>query len=301
VAFNTQQKLQRGGGGADLEASAMNICPVAAACLATLAGCSTVAPGTPPHTALSQDDVSFYEYSFEQKPHVWNNATCGFMIQGNSYSWQVPRPEWAISVYEVMDKDTPVVRVEAAAFRVVSNDRKAPVETRPPITAMTFMLKGRGEPLTANIVGEPNGLSGEINATLETAPAQGLFKALSWGKPIEVSLTYQDGATDMLEVRNWYVARDFYYYVDKGRSYLDRGPEGDYFHECLKSLRPGPAGVRYVVNELGPLPIISGSGFKPANAHAPGPIGWWTPPGSFCFGPHGEPGTCPMSVSGEKP
>jgi len=223
------------------------------------------------------------------------------MIQGNSYSWRVPRPEWVISVYEVMDKDTPVVRVEAAAFRVLSNDRKAPVEPHPPIIALTFTPKGRGEPMTANIIGQPNRMSGEINATLETAPAQRLFKAFSWGDPIEISLTYQDGATDMLEVRNWYVATDFSYYVDKGRSYLDRGPEGDYFHECLKSLRPGPAGVRYVVNELGPLPLTGNGGLEPANTHEPGPIGWWAPPGSFCFGPHGEAGRCPVREQGERP
>ena len=264
----------------------MKICLVAGASLAALAGCTTVLPGTPPRTRLSQGDVSFYEYRFEERPQVWNNATCGFMIQGNSNSWQVPRPEWAISVYEVMDKDTPVVRVEAATFRVVSNDRKAPVEPRAPITALVFTPKGRGEPLTANISGEPSTLSGEINATLDTAPAQGLFKALSWGEPVEISLTYQDGATDMLEVRNWYVARGLSWYVDQGRPYLDHVVIGDYFHDCLKSLRPGPAGARYVMEQLGPLL---------------GAIGWWAPPGSFCFGPNGEPGHCPVPDKSEKP
>jgi len=279
----------------------VNIRAVATAWLAALAGCSTVAPGTPPHTALSQDDVSFYEYSFEQEPHVWNNATCGFMIQGNSYSWQVPRPEWAISVYEVMDKDTPVVRVEAAAFRVVSNDRKAPVEPRAPITGLAFALKGRGEPLPANVVGQPNKLSGAINATLDTAPAQGLFKALSWGEPVEVSLAYQDGEKDLLEVHNWYVARGLSWDVDQGRQYLDHVVIGDYFHDCLKSLRPGPAGLRYVINELGPLPLTGNGGLEPANTHEPGPIGWWAPPGSFCFGPHGEAGRCPVRERGQRP
>jgi hypothetical protein len=142
----------------------MKIRLVAAAWLATLAGCTTVVPGTPIHTRLSEGDVSFYEYSFVEKPRTWENATCGFIIQGNSNSWQVPRPEWTISVYEVMDNDTPVVRVEAAAVRVLSNDRKAPVEPRAPITGLVFTPKGRGQPLTAHIIGEPSRLSGEINA-----------------------------------------------------------------------------------------------------------------------------------------
>lgn len=273
----------------------MDIRPIAIVSLAALAGCSAVVPGAPPETPsrtrLSQDDVSFYEYSFEEKPRIWNNATCGFLIQGNSDSWHVPSPGWTLSVYEVMDNGTPVVRVEAAAFRVLSHDQKAPVEPRAPITALAFTLKGRGEQLTANITGEPSRLSGEITATLETAPAQGLFKALSRGDPVEISLTYQDGATDVLQVRNWYVARGYYYFVDKGRGYLERGPIGDYFHDCLKSLRPGPAGVRYVVNQLGPLPL----------SHSGGPIGWWSPPGSFCFGPHGEPGNCPAPEETKKP
>ncbi len=279
----------------------MKIRLVGAAWLVTLAGCSTVLPGTPGHTALSHDDVSFYKYSFEEKPRVWNNATCGFLIQGNSYSWQVPRPEWTISVYEVMDNDTPAVRVEAAAFRVLSNDRKAPVEPRPAIAALVFTLKGRAEPLIANISGQPSRTSGEINATLETAPAQGLFRAFSQGEPVEISLTYQDGATDVLEVRNWYVARGLSWYVDQGREYLDHVVVGDYFHDCLKYLRRGPAGVRYVIDELGPLPLTGNGGLEPANTHEPGPIGWWTPPGSFCFGPRGEPGHCPVPDKNEKP
>jgi hypothetical protein len=264
----------------------MNIRLIATASLAALAGCSTVAPGTPSHTRLSPFDVSFYGYSFEEKPHIWNNATCGFLIRGNHYSWQVPRPEWTISVYEVMDNATPVVRVEAAAFRALTGDRKAPVEPRAPITALAFTLGGHGEPLTADIVGAPSGPSGEINATLETVPAQALFKAFSLGEPVEISLTYQDGATDVLEVRNWYVATSFYY---PGQVYSDHGPRDGYFLECLRSLRPAPAGVRYVVNELGPLPP-PGAG-----------IAWWSPPGSFCFGPRGEPGRCPVPEQAGKP
>ncbi len=263
--------------------------------LAPLAGCTPVVPESKQPTNLSHDDVSFYQYRFEEEPGVWKNATCGYLIRGNSYSWHIPRPEWAISVYEVMDNNTPVVRVDAAAFRVVSNDRKAPVETRPPITHLTFTLKDRGDPLTARIVGPASPLSGEINATLETASAQKLFKAFTWAEPVEVSLTYQDGATEVLEVQSWYVADS---------DWFGPIPTGGFFNECLKALRPGPAGLRYFVDELGPLPITSRGGLHPPDNHPrPGPIGWWTPPGSFCFGPHGEPGRCelPRQDEGQRP
>jgi len=267
----------------------MNVRLLGTIWLATLAGCSTVVPGTPSHIRLDHNDVSFYQYRFEEEPGVWKNATCGYLIQGNSHSWQVPRSEWVISVYEVMDSNTPVVRVELAAFRVVSNDRKVAVERRPPITALTFTLKDQGNPLTATIIGQPARLSDEINATLETALAQELFKAFYRGEPVEISLTYQDGATEVLEVRNWYVA-SAPFVIDDGPPAV-ASPIGDYFHECLSSLHPAPAGVRYTIDELGPLPGV--------DYHQPGPIDWWGPPGTFCFGPHGEPGRCGAPEQGE--
>jgi hypothetical protein len=266
--------------------SGTNTRRLAIAWLVTLAGCSSVAPEKPTRIGLSWNDVSFYQYSFEEESRFWN-AACGFLIQGNSYSWQIPRPGWAISVYEVMDNDRPVVRVDAAAFRVVSNEPKAPVETRPPITALTFTLQGRRQSLTAKIVGQSNPQTGEINATLETAPAQEVFQAFYYGKPIEISLTYRDGATEVLEVRNWWVAKLFD--PPTRHSFTT---DGDYVQQCVKSLHRAPAGAQYVIYQLGPLPITNRGGLHPENTHLAGPIGWWTPPGSFCFGPHGEPGRC---------
>lgn len=246
-------------------------------------------PGTPSHIRLSRDDVSFYQYRFEEQPGVWKNATCGYLIQGNSRSWQVPRSEWVISVYEAMDGDTPVVRVEAAAFHVVSNDRKVAVEVRSPITALTFTLKDQGNPLTATIIGRPTRLGGEINATLKTAPAQELLRAFYRGEPVKISLTYLDSAPEVLEVRNWYVASAPFVIADGPPA--TPTPIGDYLHECLSSLHPGPAGAQYIVAELGPLPGV--------DYHQPGPIDWWAPSGSFCFGPQGEPGHCGVPEQGE--
>ena len=173
VVSNTQGERRSGATMSKTWTLAMKIRLVGAAWLVTLAGCSTVLPGTPGHTALSHDDVSFYKYSFEEKPRVWNNATCGFLIQGNSYSWQVPRPEWTISVYEVMDNDMLAVEVEVAAFGVVSTIGK-PRRKCSAIAGPSLLI--------ANISGSAQQNEPERSTrTLETAPAEGLFRAFSQG------------------------------------------------------------------------------------------------------------------------
>jgi hypothetical protein len=253
-----------------------NIRLLATAWLATVAWCSTEVGAsvespspeplvTPPPITLSPNDVSFYEHIFGPEFHVWNRtATCGYQILGNSQSRRVPRPGWAISIDEVMDNDTPFVRVRGASFRVVTKDGKPSVETRPPIRALAFTLKAGGEPLITRIVGRPNA-DNSINGILETAPAQQLLEAFYNAQPIAVSLTYQDGATEVLEVRNWKPGAS-----DDGFEYLP---------QCLKNLHPLLPGVRYFVYELGP-------------ADPSGPIRWGTKKQSYCFKPTGKPDSC---------
>jgi hypothetical protein len=242
--------------------------------IATLSGCSTTvqAPeesagqaSSPVHLviAVSPHDLAFYSHSglIESR---YRNATCGYTILANHSARQFPRPEWAISVYEVIDKDAPAVRVEAAAFRVTSRDRQAPVEARAPITALTFTLKGTGTTLVANIV-QSNGPSGGINAMLQTAPAQVLMKALYYGYPVEISLTHQDDTTDLLEVRNW------------------SSPSVDwklgYFQQCMYDLYPVQAGARYFLYEL-----VYGPAGGVQSLHSDV---------SYCFGPYDVAGSCP--------
>lgn len=209
--------------------------------IATLAGCSAIAQvpegstsaqplGTPPHIELYNNDVTFNQKYFRLGLRNWN-ASCGYSILGNHLSREVPRSEWAVSVDEVMDGDTPVVRVRAAAFQVVSKGRDGIVKTRPPIAMLTFSVKGEGEPLTARITGRTSGVN-SITATLETAPAQRLLEALHNEQPIEISLTYQDDTTEVLEVRNWWDS------------------EPNYLHQCLEHLRPAPAGVHFFTYTL---------------------------------------------------
>ncbi len=232
--------------GSDAEAlgtRAMNVRLHAIAWIATLVGSSAMAqapegsaqpPGTSPHIMLLRNDVTFSERYFRVGSRYWT-ATCGYAILGNHLSPEVPRSEWAITVDEVMRGDTPIVRVRAVAFQVVSQERNGLVKERPPITALSFTLKGGGEPLIARIAGRRSGVNA-INATLETAPAQRLFEAFYDAEPIEISVTYQDGAVEVLEVRNWSESE-----IAAGFNYL---------HRCLENLHPAPAGAHYFIYAL---------------------------------------------------
>jgi hypothetical protein len=224
----------------------MNVRLCIAACLATLAGCSTFAqvpPGMPPPVRLSVNDVYFDSHEFKVGTQTWNGM-CGYTIQGNYRSGEVPRPEWAINIDEVVEDGTPVVRVRAGAFEVVSRGRDAPRKPRPPITAISFMFKGERAPLAAPIVAGTD-QADTVEARLAAGPGQKLLEAIYDTQPIFVSLSYADGARDALEVRSWSDHEIFW------------GPNG-YLHQCLEHLRPVPAGVKVTDHSFAPpLPIYS--------------------------------------------
>ncbi len=208
-------------------------------------------PATQAPIQLSMNDVLFHERVFSVGSR-YSSGMCGYTIHGNFDSRQVPRPEWAISIDESMERDTPVVRVRAVAFEVVSRERDSPRKPHPPITALTFTLEGEREPLTAHIVGS-TGKMNAITATLEAAPTQSLLEAFYDGaQPIRISLTYQDGATQVLEVRSWSDHRQF------------RGVNG-YLHQCLERLVPVPAGVKEIKYTLVSPGRAYGFGFESPN------------------------------------
>ncbi len=178
---------------------------------------------------------------------------CGYTIHGNYDARQVPRPEWAISIDELVDADTPVVRVRAAAFEVVSPERDSPRQPCPPITALTFTLEGEREPLTAHIGGRTSG-DNVVEGTLETASAQGLFTAFYEARPIKISLTYPNGATELLEVRGWADRRQF------------TGLNG-YLHQCMERLDPVPVGVKELRYTLVSSGRAYGFGFESPNSN----------------------------------
>ena len=93
-----------------------------------------------------------------------------------------------------------------------------------------------------------------VTATLETAPAQRLLEAFYEARPVRISLAYQDGASEVLAVRNWSDLRQF-----TGRN--------GYLHQCLEHLNTVPAGVKEVQYTLVSPGRGYGFGFESPNSN----------------------------------
>jgi hypothetical protein len=170
---------------------------------------------------LSPEDV-FFSYRLLDKGH----RMCGFKILGNHFSNNtVPRSEWELNVFEIVSGKTRVAGISAGAFEVVGKDKKAPREPRPPIVGLSFSVNGDATPINAAIVGTP-GVANAIRAVLDDEPAQRLFAAFYEPKLITIALRYQDGTSDLLQVRNW---------RDEGK-FAD--PKNNYFVQCMRGDRP---------------------------------------------------------------
>jgi hypothetical protein len=150
---------------------------------------------------------------------------CGYAVQGNRHSWKSPRTEWDINIDEIVRGDNRVVGVSAGSF-VVTGKTRTP---RSPIIELVFTTENDVEPFPAQLVGAPNsdnGVRGKID--LERAPK--LFKALSTGRRIDVTLKYADGSSDHLQFSGFRDKREF-----------DRSKNG-LFDECLRGRTPTPGG-----------------------------------------------------------
>ena len=219
--------------------------------------CSTTEPTSAEHApsqavTLSRNDVLFHERVFSVGSKYWSGM-CGFAIHGNYDSRQVPRPEWEISIDELMDRDAPVVRIHAAKFEVVSGGWDSPRKPLAPVTALVFTFEGEPELPAAHIVAE-GGTPNAIAATLETAPGEKLLDAFYDAQPVRISLTYQDGASEVLNVRNWSDLRQF-----TGRN--------GYLHQCLQHLNTVPDGVKETEYTLVSPGRSNGFGFEAINAN----------------------------------
>jgi hypothetical protein len=177
---------------------------------------------------LSDGDVYF-----QYKPVTGGAGLCGFQIRGNHMSRKIPRPEWDINIDELVAGDKRIAGISAGAFEVTSNDRKIARNPRAPITVLNFAVDGDNQPITTKIVGEPNAANA-VRAVLEAEPAMRLFVAFRTRKLITVSLTYQDGTADELQVRGWSDFRKF------------GGGQNNFFDECLRGLAPY-SNQKYVV------------------------------------------------------
>jgi len=129
---------------------------------------------------------------------------------------------------------------DAGAFEVVSKEPNAFRKPRPPITALRFTLEGEREPLTAQLIGQPSRIN-VVRAALEIAPAKELLAALHDAQEITISLSYLDGASDTLILRNWVPPL----YVPPSLVPVNAGDaiSGiNFLHSCLERLGPVPGG-----------------------------------------------------------
>lgn len=150
---------------------------------------------------------------------------CGFQIRGNHRSRVVPRAEWDLNIDEIVSGEARIAGISAGAFEVTSKDERKDRKPRAPIVALSFTVEGDSQPITARIVGQPTE-SNAIKAMLESEPAARLFAAFYNAQLITISLNYQDGTSDVLQVR---AARD-------RRKF--GGGKNNYFDECLRGIRP---------------------------------------------------------------
>jgi hypothetical protein len=169
---------------------------------------------------LDDDDVYF-----TYRPVAGGNGMCGFQIRGNHMSRKVPRPEWDINIDQIVAGGTRVVGVSAGAFEVTSNDKTIMRNSRPPIAQLSFTVKDDIQAIDAKLVGTPN-TANAIRGVIDNEPATRLFEAFKTRKLITISLTYQDGTNDVLQVRGWNDSRKF----GSGKN--------NFFEECLRGIAP---------------------------------------------------------------
>jgi len=178
-------------------------------------------------TLVAADPVflSDSDLYFQYRPVQGGAGMCGFQIRGNHRSGRTPRPEWDINIDELVAGGTRIAGISAGAFEVTSNHRKIARKPRAPISALSFALPGDNQPIVATIVGAPNEANA-VRAMMEAEPALRLFIALRSGRLITISLTYQDGTGDVLQIRGMSDMRKF------------GGGQNNYFDECLRGLAP---------------------------------------------------------------
>ena len=150
---------------------------------------------------------------------------CGFQIRGNHRSREIPRSEWDLNINKIVAGDRQVDGITAGAFDVLTSDRKTTRNPRSPIVSMSFAVKGDSQIIAARIVGAPNADNG-IKAMIEPEPATRLYTALLNGKEVQISLSYQDGTSQVLQIHGLVDRRKF----GRGKNNL--------LDECLQGRAP---------------------------------------------------------------
>ena len=185
---------------------------------------------------LSENDV-WFQWRVAKTGTKYQETMCGFHIEGNHLSSDVPRPEWDLNIDQLAADDKIVVGVSAGAFIVTSKDKHQDRQPRPPIVALSFTVAGNAEPISARIVGPPSAVNA-IRAIIDAEPGARLFSALYDAQPVSIALQYQDGTSDQLLVENW---KDHHKFA---------GDKNGYLHQCQEGMSKARAASGHVGSRL---------------------------------------------------
>jgi hypothetical protein len=161
-------------------------------------------------TAVAADPIrlSDEDLYFVARPVYKGAGMCGFQIRGNHRSREIPRSEWDLNIDKIVAGDLQVDGITAGAFDVLTSDRKTARKPRSPIVSMSFAVKGDSQIIATRIVGAPSADNG-VKGMMEPEPAARLFTALLNGKEIQISLSYQDGTSEALQIHGLVDRRKF--------------------------------------------------------------------------------------------
>ena len=155
---------------------------------------------------------------FEWRRLSKTSQMCGFAIFGNHTSFKDPKIEWDLHVAEMVNGPERAAGVSAGTFNVSGKTR----DPRPPITDISFSLEDYPTPIAARLIGAPDQYNG-VRGAFELEAAIKLLFALANGHPIEATLKYADGSSDVLK---------FFGYRD-----VNGGKNSD-LEECLRGRAP---------------------------------------------------------------
>ncbi len=215
------------------------VAPLPFLLLVAASGTAQTPAAAPPAAApvkLSENDV-WFQWRVAKTGTKYQETMCGFHIEGNHLSGEVPRPEWDLNIDQLPADGQVVVGVSAGAFLVTSKDRHQDRQPRPPIVALSFTVAGDAAPISARIVGQPLAANA-IRALIDTDAGARLFAAFYDAQPVTISIAYQDGAADQLLVENW-----------KDRSKFASDKNG-YLHQCQEGLRKAVPATGHVGSRL---------------------------------------------------
>lgn len=185
---------------------------------------------------LSENDV-WFEWRIAKAGTKYQETMCGFKIEGNHLSGDIPRSEWDINIDQLPAGDKVVVGISAGAFEVLSKDKHQDRKPKPPIVTLSFAVAGEAEPIVARIVPPPSAVNA-IRAIIDSEPGARLFSALYEARPVAISIAYEGGGADQLLLQNWHDRMKF------------AGDKNGYLHQCEEGMKKAAGAPNHVGSRL---------------------------------------------------